>query len=282
MFATPEAIAAAAAQLSDIGSAVNAANAFADTAITQIRTAAADEVSAAIAAVFGRHALEYQALSAHAEEFHADFTRALAAAAGSYTLTEAASAAALPAPLNDLLNLVNAPFQLILGRPLIGNGADGAAGTGADGGAGGLLFGNGGAGGSGGGAHPAGGRGGAAGLFGNGGPAARDLLGRWAVPAATAVGCSATAASAASAALPRPASADSAVPVGRRFCSAPAVPVAPVAWRRRRRRWRGRRLGWAAGGKRRRRRLGRAGDGSGLTADRGWGRRVRRQRLAHR
>ncbi|WP_264960858.1 PE family protein, partial [Mycobacterium kiyosense] len=170
MFATPEAIAAAAAQLSDIGSAVNAANAFADTAITQIRTAAADEVSAAIAAVFGRHALEYQALSAHAEEFHADFTRALAAAAGSYTLTEAASAAALPAPLNDLLNLVNAPFQLILGRPLIGNGADGAAGTGADGGAGGLLFGNGGAGGSGGGAHPAGGRGGAAGLFGNGGP----------------------------------------------------------------------------------------------------------------
>ncbi|MEK1114744.1 PE family protein, partial [Mycobacterium ulcerans] len=48
-----------------------------------------------------------------------------------------------------LLDLINAPTQALLDRPLIGNGANGAAGTGANGGDGGILFGNGGAGGSG-------------------------------------------------------------------------------------------------------------------------------------
>src|ERR1043165_7740426 len=46
-------------------------------------------------------------------------------------------------------DLINAPTQLLLGRPLIGNGANGAAGTGQAGGAGGILWGNGGTGGSG-------------------------------------------------------------------------------------------------------------------------------------
>ncbi len=39
---------------------------------------------------------------------------------------------------------MNTPTQLLLGRPLIGNGANGAPGTGQAGGAGGLLYGNGG------------------------------------------------------------------------------------------------------------------------------------------
>jgi hypothetical protein len=49
----------------------------------------------------------------------------------------------------DLLGIVNAPTDALLGRPLIGNGANGAPGTGAAGGDGGWLIGNGGAGGAG-------------------------------------------------------------------------------------------------------------------------------------
>ncbi|UGT94672.1 hypothetical protein LTS72_27345 [Mycobacterium ostraviense] len=51
-------------------------------------------------------------------------------------------------PVKALLNIVNSPAQVLLGRPLFGNGINGA-GTGQDGGPGGLLIGNGGSGGSG-------------------------------------------------------------------------------------------------------------------------------------
>ncbi|MGO9692801.1 MAG: PecA family PE domain-processing aspartic protease, partial [Mycobacterium sp.] len=68
----------------------------------------------------------------------------------------------------DVLTVVNAPTDLLLGRPLIGNGYNGAPGTGQAGGAGGLLWGTGGTGGSGASGQP-GGAGGAAGLLGHGG-----------------------------------------------------------------------------------------------------------------
>ena len=67
-----------------------------------------------------------------------------------------------------VMNLINAPTNTLLGRPLIGNGASGASGTGQAGQAGGILWGNGGTGGSGAAGQP-GGAGGAAGLIGNGG-----------------------------------------------------------------------------------------------------------------
>lgn len=123
--------------------------------------AAADEVSATVAALFGAHAQSYQSVGAQAAAFHDQFVQALTAGGGAYAATEAASAS----PMQALLNAINAPFLTLLGRPLIGNGANGAAGTGAAGGAGGLLFGDGGAGGSGA-RTSAGGAGGAAGLFG--------------------------------------------------------------------------------------------------------------------
>ncbi|WP_152311749.1 PE family protein, partial [Mycobacterium tuberculosis] len=100
--------------------------------------AGADEVSAAVAAVFSSYAQQYQALSAAAAAFHDQFVRALAAGAGAYAGAEAANVE------QQLLNAINAPTLALLGRPLIGNGADGAAGTGQAGGAGGLLYGNGG------------------------------------------------------------------------------------------------------------------------------------------
>ncbi len=78
----------------------------------------------------------------------------MTAGAGSYAGAEAVNVAAFTAnPAQtigqDLTNLINAPTELVLGRPLIGNGANGAPGTGQAGGAGGILWGNGGNGGSG-------------------------------------------------------------------------------------------------------------------------------------
>ncbi|MEK0949312.1 PE family protein, partial [Mycobacterium ulcerans] len=68
------------------------------------------------------------------------------------------------------LGAVNAPVQTLTGRPLIGNGTPGAAGSGAAGTAGGWVFGDGGADGSGAMSTGAdGGAGGAAGMWGTGG-----------------------------------------------------------------------------------------------------------------
>ncbi|OBI74476.1 PE family protein [Mycobacterium asiaticum] len=66
----PEILSTASADLRGIGSAVRAANAAASIATTQIAAAGADEVSAALAGVFGGFAAEYQALSAQIAVFH--------------------------------------------------------------------------------------------------------------------------------------------------------------------------------------------------------------------
>ncbi|EFP53969.1 putative PE family protein, partial [Mycobacterium tuberculosis SUMu012] len=164
VIAVPEALTMAASDLANIGSTINAANAAAALPTTGVVAAAADEVSAAVAALFGSYAQSYQAFGAQLSAFHAQFVQSLTNGARSYVVAEATSAA----PLQDLLGVVNAPAQALLGRPLIGNGANGADGTGAPGGPGGLLLGNGGNGGSGAPGQP-GGAGGDAGLIGNGG-----------------------------------------------------------------------------------------------------------------
>ncbi len=164
VIAAPETLVRAASDLANIGSTLGAANAAALGPTTELLAAGADEVSAAIASLFAAHGQAYQAVSAQMSAFHAQFVQTFTAGAGAYASAEAAAAA----PLEGLLNIVNTPTQLLLGRPLIGNGANGAPGTGQAGGAGGLLYGNGGAGGSGA-PGQAGGPGGAAGLFGNGG-----------------------------------------------------------------------------------------------------------------
>jgi hypothetical protein len=68
----------------------------------------------------------------------------------------------------DVLGAINAPTELMLQRPLIGNGTNAAPGTGQNGGAGGILWGNGGNGGSGAPGQNRG-TGGAAGLVADGG-----------------------------------------------------------------------------------------------------------------
>ncbi|WP_261880975.1 PE family protein, partial [Mycobacterium marinum] len=164
----PEYVAAAASDLARIGSLVGTANAQAAGATTSVLAAGGDEVSEAIAALFGAHAVEYRSISTRMAAFHDDFVQTMRAGVGSYAAAEVGNAAPLQAVEQAALQLINAPTQSWFGRPLIGNGADGAAGTGQAGGAGGILWGNGGNGGSGG-TGQTGGAGGAAGLFGNGG-----------------------------------------------------------------------------------------------------------------
>ncbi|WP_415823672.1 PE family protein, partial [Mycobacterium basiliense] len=139
----PEMVTAAATDLANIGSTMSAANAAMAIPTTGILAAGADEVSAAIAALFGAHAQAYQALSAQAAMFHEQFVRAMSAGAGAYASAEAANAS----PMQTVLDGVNGQTMAIFGRPLIGDGANGAPGQ--AGGDGGLLFGNGGNGGGG-------------------------------------------------------------------------------------------------------------------------------------
>ncbi|WP_078448054.1 PE family protein, partial [Mycobacterium tuberculosis] len=60
----PETVAAAALDVARIGSSIGAANAAAAGSTTSVLAAGADEVSAAIATLFGSHAREYQAIVA--------------------------------------------------------------------------------------------------------------------------------------------------------------------------------------------------------------------------
>jgi PE family len=164
-----ELLQSAATDLGSIGSDLSAAHVAAGVPTTGLVAAGADEVSAAVTALFAGHGRQFQALSAQANAFHQQFVQALSSGTWSYLSAEAANAAPLRTAENGVLGVINGPSEALLGRPLIGNGAPGTAAN-PNGGAGGLLYGNGGTGysetaSSG----IAGGAGGAAGLIGNGG-----------------------------------------------------------------------------------------------------------------
>jgi hypothetical protein len=167
VIAAPEFVVAAATDLADIGSMISSANTAASIPTSNVLAAAEDEVSTALASLFGAHGQAYQTLSAQAAQFHQEFVQLMNAGAARYAGAEAANANPLQTLEQDLLGVINAPTEALLGRPLIGNGANGAT-LGADGQEGGLLWGNGGNGADGG-LDQNGGNGGAAGLFGNGG-----------------------------------------------------------------------------------------------------------------
>lgn len=93
--AAPELMAAAAANLESIGSALTEAYVAAAARTTALTSAGADEVSTSVAALFSRHAQAYQALSAEAAALHGQFVRTLTAAVDAYAGAEAAGAASL-------------------------------------------------------------------------------------------------------------------------------------------------------------------------------------------
>ncbi|WP_261900259.1 PE family protein, partial [Mycobacterium marinum] len=139
LIAAPDLMAHATTELSSIGSALTAANAAAAAPTMGVLAAGADDVSAAVASLFAGHAQAYQSLGGQVAAFHQQFLEGLRGASGAYAAAEAANVS----PLQDLLGLINAPTQALLGRPLIGNGTNGTAAN-PNGGAGGLLIGNGG------------------------------------------------------------------------------------------------------------------------------------------
>lgn len=186
----PDMLQSAATDIAQIADVVRTGNLAALLSTTPL-AAGADEVSAAIASLFGAHANEYQAAAAQAAMYHEQFVSVLTGSAASYADAEATIVTSLQAaasngfqtsvygpihaagqawivsPFGEALDpIVNAPTNMLLGRALIGNGAAGTAAK-PTGGAGGILFGDGGAG------YTAGvgpgGNGGNAGLIGNGG-----------------------------------------------------------------------------------------------------------------
>jgi PE family len=123
--AVPEALAAAANDIANIGSTLASANSAAAAPTAGVLAAGADEVSAAVASMFSGYANTFQGLSAQASSFHEQFVQALATAGNSYAVAEAANANPLQTVQQELLGLINTPTQTLLGRPLIGNGAPG-------------------------------------------------------------------------------------------------------------------------------------------------------------
>lgn len=172
VIAAPDAVAAATADIASIGSILDVANRAAASSTTKVVAAANDEVSAAVASLFTVHAQEYQALSAQAAAFQTRFVQTLGLTAGTYGAAEAANL--------SLLYFVNLPTNMLVGRSLIGNGANGytnAEGVGTPGGAGGLLLGSGGNGGDSIASGVPGGAGGPSGLLGAGGTGGMGGLG---------------------------------------------------------------------------------------------------------
>jgi PE family len=90
LIAAPPSLVAAAADFTSIASATNEANTAAAAFTTGVVPAAADEVSTAIAGLFGTYARDYQSLSARAALFHEEFVGALSSSAGAYAAGEAA------------------------------------------------------------------------------------------------------------------------------------------------------------------------------------------------
>ncbi|OBJ87370.1 PE family protein [Mycobacterium asiaticum] len=95
VFAAPELVEAAAQNLAGISSSLGQATAAAAAPTTGLLAAGADEVSAAIAQLFGTHGQEFQALSAQAAAFHQEFVTMLNAGASAYASAEASGVQAL-------------------------------------------------------------------------------------------------------------------------------------------------------------------------------------------
>ncbi|WP_156690364.1 PE family protein [Mycobacterium sp. Marseille-P9652] len=120
VIAAPEHVSAAAADLGNIGSSIDDANAAASVPTSTVLAPGADEVSAGIAALFDAHSQIYQALSAQAAAFHAQFVQLMNTGASEYALTEAANASPLQTTEQGVLSGANSPGQaLSTAQPLM-------------------------------------------------------------------------------------------------------------------------------------------------------------------
>ncbi len=117
----PELLGSTAADVEGIGSAIDAAGALAAPLTTGVAPAAQDEVSGAIAKLFGMYGEQYQALLSQGALFHGQFSRALAVAAQTYGQAEAANAAVLA----KVSNAVRATVSTLPGHVSVASGGSG-------------------------------------------------------------------------------------------------------------------------------------------------------------
>jgi hypothetical protein len=108
VIATPDLVQGAAQDLAGIRSSLAEATAIAAGPTTGVAAAAQDEVSIAIASMFGGVGQEFQALSAQAQAFHAEFVSAMNAGAAAYVSAEAAAG-------QTLMSAAAAPAQTLFG-----------------------------------------------------------------------------------------------------------------------------------------------------------------------
>uniref|UniRef100_UPI0012E7C67A PE family protein n=1 Tax=Mycobacterium sp. Marseille-P9652 TaxID=2654950 RepID=UPI0012E7C67A len=144
VFVSPDVLSSASQDLENLGTAIRSAHLTAAGATTSVVAAAQDEVSAAIAALFGTYGQQFQSLGTQVSAYHDQFVAALNSGGLLYTATEAANASPLQAAASaaaGIQDAINGPFVTFTGRPLYGDGANGAAGTGQAGGPGGWLWG---------------------------------------------------------------------------------------------------------------------------------------------
>jgi hypothetical protein len=104
---TPQLIQGAAEDLAGIRSSLAEAAATATGPTTRIAAAAQDEVSLAIASLFGGVGQGFQAMGAQAQAFHAEFVSLMHAGAGSYVSAEATT-------VNGFGATVSAPYQMLV------------------------------------------------------------------------------------------------------------------------------------------------------------------------
>jgi hypothetical protein len=105
----PQLVETAAANVAEIRSEIGAAKAAAAGPTTGVAAAAADEVSAATAQLFGTYAKDYHAVLARAAAFHEEFAAALASAGNAYAAAEAANASAISGAVPTLTSAVVQP-----------------------------------------------------------------------------------------------------------------------------------------------------------------------------
>jgi PE family len=85
-------VSGAAGNLARLGSAMNDVNSAAAAPTTAVTAAGADQVSAAVAALFGAHGQQYQEINAGIAAFHDQFVQTLLGGAQAYAATESANA----------------------------------------------------------------------------------------------------------------------------------------------------------------------------------------------
>ncbi|SGE24655.1 PE-PGRS family protein [Mycobacterium tuberculosis] len=103
----PPVLASAASDLGGIASMISEANAMAAVRTTALAPAAADEVSAAIAALFSSYARDYQTLSVQVTAFHVQFAQTLTNAGQLYAVVDVGNGVLLKTE-QQVLGVINA------------------------------------------------------------------------------------------------------------------------------------------------------------------------------